>query len=286
MEKESRKITVKHYLNKRAKAKIYLHERFFPLYIQIIVNARKAQIKSKINEHLNIYRSDVDRISKYNKALNELLLMGYLSDTLFENIVSKELFPVYHLLQDEVQVLKKIIKFQKPFENENFNLSNFSKEYTKHVTEITTILDNKIKMEYKNELQRIFLNSIDSEDKRDIFRITNYIIHFVNWDNKFISFYEATYEILPSELKMIENLLKPELSTAIKAYKAYHSRINILKRFFEKRELGKISTLSYLDWVTDIKDFILKEFEKLFGKQKANEYANSLDAILIENVKG
>ena len=283
---ENRKITVKHYLNKRAKAKTFQGERFYPLYIQIIVNARKAQIKSKINEHLSIYRSDIDRISKYNKELNNLLLSGYMSDKLMDKIINEELFPIFHLLQDEVNVLTKIIKFQDPFRNENFSLSNFSIEYTRHVSEITNVLDTTIKQQYLDELNKVFLKSIDHDNSKDIFKISNYLIHFINWDNKFINFYEATYEILPSELKFIENHLTENLATAIKAYKAYHAIINVLKRFFEKRELGKISTLSYLDWVTDIKAFVLKEFEKLFGTPKAIEYVNSLDEILIKNVKG
>ena len=61
---------------------------------------------------------------------------------------------------------------------------------------------------------------------------------------------------------------------------AYHSKVNILKRYMEKRENGRISTLSYLDWITDIKDFLIKEFTKLFGKKKALEYVNNLDRIL------
>jgi len=58
----------------------------------------------------------------------------------------------------------------------------------------------------------------------------------------------------------------------------------VLKRFFEKRELGKISTLSYLDWQTDIKPFILKEFEKIFGEQKALQYILSIDHILSSTI--
>ena len=66
---------------------------------------------------------------------------------------------------------------------------------------------------------------------------------------------------------------------------AYHTKVNILKRFFEKREKGKISTLSYLDWEVEIKSFLQKEFEDIFGEQKALEYIISLDIILREEVK-
>ena len=66
---------------------------------------------------------------------------------------------------------------------------------------------------------------------------------------------------------------------------AYHSRVNVLKRFFEKRELGKISTLSYLDWQTDIRDYVHKEFEQLFGEQKTLQYILSLEALLTQDLK-
>ena len=68
---EKRKITVKHYLNLRAKPENLGREKFYPLYIQIIVNGKKAQIKSRIDEYLNIYRSDIERISDKNERLYE-----------------------------------------------------------------------------------------------------------------------------------------------------------------------------------------------------------------------
>ncbi len=282
---ESKKITVKHYLNKRAKPKTYHKERFYPLYIQIIVAGKKAQIKSKINEHLKIYRSDIERFTRNDDELNKLILAGYLSDKLLDKILKNKVFPIYHLLIDEVNIIKRIIRFYKPFEDENFTLSSFSNEYKKHTTEITNILDNKIKELYQSELKNLFLKSIDQDENRDVFKISNYFIHFINWENSFSNFYETTYEIIPSELKLIENLLSNELRTSIKAFMAYHSKVNILKRFFEKRELGRISTLSYLDWETDIKDFVTKEFEKIFGEQKSLQFVISLDNILVRNIR-
>ena len=282
---ENKKITVKHYLNKRAKPKTYHKDRFYPLYIQIIVTGKKAQIKSKINEHLKIYRSDIERFTKNDDELNKLILAGYLSDKLLDKIIKNKIFPIYHLLIDEVNIIKRIIRFYKPFEDENFTLSNFSNEYKKHTTEITNILDNKIKEMYQTELKSLFLKSIDQDENRDVFKISNYFIHFINWENSFSNFYETTYEIIPSELKLIENLLSNELRTSIKAFMAYHSKVNILKRFFEKRELGRISTLSYLDWETDIKDFVTKEFEKIFGEQKSLQFVISLDNILVRNIR-
>lgn len=281
----NRKITVKHYLNKRAKAKFLLKEKFFPLYIQIIVNGKKAQIKSKINEHLKIYRSDVERITKNNKEMNELLMQGYVSDKFFDEVRRARLFPLMHLLNDETAVITRIITFHKPFTNPDFTLNNFSDDYAKYTEEITQKLDSKIKELYLQELKSLFLKSIDQDENREIFKVTNYLIHYINWDNSFSNFYESTFEIIPSEFKMIENLMSNELRTAIKAFMAYHSKVNVLKRFFEKREMGKISTLSYLDWITDIRDFVYKEFEQLFGQQKALQYVVSIEELLTSDLR-
>lgn len=279
-----KKITVKHYLNKRAKAKSLNKEKHFPLYIQIIVNGKKAQIKSKINEHLKIYRSDIERITKNNKDLYELLMQGYFSDKLFEDILRVKLFPLHHLLMDEVAVITRIIEYNQPFTNKDFTLNNFSEDYTKYTEEISQKLDSKIKAWYLKELKDVFLKTIDQDENRDVFKITNYLIHYINWDNAFSNFYESTYEIIPTEFKTIENFLSNELRVAIKAYLAFHSKVNILKRFFEKRELGKISTLSYLDWETNIRKFVENEFELLFGEQKALQYVLSLDSILTSDL--
>jgi hypothetical protein len=285
MRTEGRKITVKHYLNKRAKEKHFQREGFYPLYIQIIVNGKKAQIKSKVCDHLKIYRSDLERLAKNDQELLHLFLSGYLSEAMFNSIFKKKTFPFYHLLTDEVNVLTRIIVFLRPFEDKDFSLNNFSWEYEKHTTEITRILDDSLKELYRAELKATFLKLIDQEDNKDLFKLANYFIHYINWENTFYNFYESTFEIMPSGLKSIENILPNELRTAIKAYLAYHSKVNLLKRFFEKRELGKISTLSFLDWQTDIKDFIMMEFEKLFGEQKALEYIISLDNILNTKIR-
>ncbi len=281
----NRKITVKHYINKRANAKLLVREKFFPLYIQIIVNGKKAQIKSKINEHLKIYRSDIERITKNNQEMNSLLMQGYVSERFFEDIEKSKLFPLYQLLIDEVSVITRIISLQQPFTNKEFTLNNFSDDYSKYTEEITQKLDTKIKELYLNELKGMFLKSINQEDDKDLFKITNYLIHFINWQNTFSNFYDTTLEILPDELITIDNLLSNELRTQIKAFMAYHSKVNVLKRFFEKRELGKISTLSYLDWQTDIRDYVYKEFEQLFGEQKTLQYIISLEALLTQDLK-
>jgi len=280
----SKKITVKHYLNKRAKPRLYKTEEYYPLYIQLIVDAKKAQIKSRLSQYLGLYHSEIEHFSKKDDQLDKLILSGYFTEKLYDNIIEDSLFPVAQLVEDEVSVITKIITLQKPFENKHFTLNHFSIEYKKHVTEITEILDDSIKVSYRKNLNNLFLDAVDKDEKKKTFNIANFFIHYINWNFPFSNFYEITYEVIPSELKYIENHLDPSLLTAIKAYMAYHSKVNIVKRYMDKQEDGKISTLSYLDWITDIKEFVIEEFTKIFGKKKAFEYIGSLDRILDRNI--
>jgi hypothetical protein len=282
---ERKKITVKHYLNLRAKEKVFQKEKYFPLYIQIIVNGKKAQIKSRIHEFLKIYRSDIERITQNNADFYNLILDGYFSEKLMELIEKRKLFPLAQLLLDEISVLKRIIIHLRPFDNNQFTLFNFGWEYQVHTTEITKIFDNHIKNVFQVELKEIFLKTIDQDNNRELFKTANYFINYLNWNNSFSSLYEETMEIMQKQLKMLENLLSNELLISIRAYLAYLSKVNIVNRLFERRQEGRITTLSYLDWQTDIKQFVYKEFVPLFGEQKALEYQISLDNILQKAIK-
>ena len=277
---EKKKITVKHYLNYRAKEKTFQKEKYFPLYIQIIVNGKKAQIKSRIHEYLKIYRSDIERITQNNADYYNLILDGYLSEKLLDNIEKRKLFPLFQLLNDEISILKRIISSQKPFENKSFTLFNFGWEYQVHTTEITKIFDTYIKESFLLELKDIFLKTIDQDENRDVFKTVNYLINFLNWNNSFSNIYESTTDMLSANMKTVDNLLSRELYTSIRAYIAYLQKVNIVNRLFERRQDGRITTLSYLDWQTDIKEYVYQEFLKALGEQKALEYLISLDNIL------
>jgi hypothetical protein len=275
-----KKITVKHYLNKRAKPKMFRKEEYYPLYIQLIVDAKKAQIKSRLSYYLSLYHSEIEQFTRKDSELYKLIISGYFTDRLYERIIDENLFPIANLLRDEVEVITKIISLQKPFENKQFTLNHFSVEYKKNVTEITEILDNYIKAAYRKNLNGLFLDSVDKDEQKKTFNIANFFIHYINWNFPFSNFYEITYEVIPSELKYIENHIEPNLLVAIKAYMAYHTKVNIVKRYMDKQEDGKISTLSYLDWITDIKEVLSSEFIKIFGRKRGIEYVNSLDRIL------
>ena len=157
----SKKVTVKHYLNRRAKPKIYRKEEYYPLYIQLIVDAKKAQIKSRLSQYLGLYHSEIENITKKDSQLDKLVLSGYFTENLFDKITTEGIFPVAPIMEDEIAVITKIIRLQKPFENKQFSLNNFSAEYVKHVSEITDILDTSIKDLYRKSLNKVFLDSVE-----------------------------------------------------------------------------------------------------------------------------
>lgn len=281
---KARKITVKHYLNKRAKAKVLGDEKYYPLYLQLIVSGQKAQLKSKIHEYFNVYRGYFEKLFPDDEK-NKLISQGYFSEQLFRKIESEKIFPLNHLFEDETLLIARIIKSILHYNTKTFSLNSFSSIYDLHVQDIHEILENAVKKYYISELNDIFLKSTKNEDYRKLFKVSNYFIHFINWNNRFCDYYEITYEVLPSEIKLLENHLTEELKLNIKAILAFHSRANYLRRFLDKTEKGYLPNINYMDWLDSGKEFISKEFIKIFGKQKAVEYINALDLILSKELK-
>ena len=273
------KITVKHYLNKRAQGVVNGEEHFFPVYIQIIVSGHKAQLKSKLSEGLKFYRNYTNKLL-LSSSVNDLISKGYLSENLLERVENEKTFPVYSLLEDEIRILKFIIITGQPFTNKAFSLVSISDNYKIYLRDIGEVLDEAIKKVYLEELNKVFLQFTSDTQQRKIFKVVNFFIHHINWKNSFSEYYQNTYEVLPSEIKLIENYLSTELKSLIKAYMAFSSRTNYLKRFLDKQDAGMFPFINIIDWEEKGKDFIFREFQKLFGKQKASEYIKSLDIIL------
>jgi hypothetical protein len=281
---KTRKITVKHYLNKRAKAKILGEEKYYPLYLQLIVSGQKAQLKSKVFEYFNSYRGYFEKL--YPDAERARLInQGYFSEQLFKKISNEKIFPLTNIFEDEIDLITKIIKSILLYNTKSFSLNNFSSIYDNHILDIHEILELAVKNYYIRELNEIFLKSTKTEDSRKLFKVSNYFIHFINWDNSFCDYYEITYEVLPSEIKFLENHLTEDLKLDIKALLAFHSRSNYLRRFLDKAEKGRLPNINYMDWLDSGREFISREFIKIFGKQKAIEYLNALDLILSKELK-
>ncbi|MCB8994710.1 MAG: hypothetical protein H6538_03780 [Bacteroidales bacterium] len=281
---KERKITVKHYLNKRAKAKLLGGEKYYPLYLQLIVSGHKAQLKSKISDYFNVYRGNLEKLFPDAEKL-KLINQGYFTDALFRKINSENIFPLSSLFANETELISDIIRTILHYNTKNFSLFNFSSLYDEHIKDIHEILELAVQKYYIRELNDIFLRSTKSEDSRKLFKVSNYFIHFINWENSFCDYYEITYEVLPSEIKFLENHLTDELKTDIKALLAFHSRSNYLRRFLDKSEKGLLPNVNYMDWLDSGREFISREFINIFGKQKAQEYMNSLDRILSKELR-
>ena len=284
MSVKQRKITVKHYLNKRAKARLLGEEKYYPLYLQLIVSGHKAQLKSKVSEYFHSYRGYFDKLFS-DPEKTKLIYQGYFSDHIFKKLSSEKIFPLSNIFQDETELITRIIKSILLYNTKSFSLINFSSVYDQHIKDVHEILENAVKKYYLKELNEIFLKSTKSEDSRKLFKVSNYFIHFINWENSFSNYYEITYEVLPSEIKFLENHLSENLKLDIKALLAFHSRSNYLRRFLDKTEKGQLPNVNYMDWLDSGKEFISREFIKIFGKQKAIEYINALDLILSKELK-
>jgi len=278
-------VQIQHFLNKEAETVSYQSEKYYPLFIEINIFNETTRIKSRIDDHLKIYKSALEKFTRGDKKFQELINSGYFSQKNLENINDNHTFPIYQLLEDEIYVIRKLIDFKITGKKDDYNLQNLGREYEIYTLEISDVFDNYIKKQYIEEVKSIFVHSVDKEKEKVIFKIANYLIHFINWNNSFYDFYDSTFEVFPSALKKIENRFSPELRNNIKAYMAYYNNINLLKRHFEKRELGKISTLSLLDWQTDIREILRKQFAKFFGRRKAAEYISCLNKIIVSTIK-
>jgi len=160
---KTRKITVKHYLNKRAKARLLGTEKYYPLYLQLIVSGHKAQLKSKAYEYFNTYRGYFEKLFP-DKEKSELINQGYLSESLFKKISTEKVFPITTILSDEIDLITNIIQSILLFNTKSFSLYNFSSIYDQHVKDIHEILETSVKNYYFKELNDIFLKSTKSED--------------------------------------------------------------------------------------------------------------------------
>ncbi len=279
-----RKVTVKHYLNTRGKPKIHDGKKYYPLYIQIIVAGHKAQLRSKIQEYLFPYLGYIknDVTDKKQVSLLEDL---YFTEDQYEKFLRQKVFPFSTILNDELRLATEVLNSWQPFSNKHFTLLHFASHFERYLRNIDEVLDYAIRQSYLAELNRIFRETSNSEEDRKLFKLTNYFIHFMNWDNPFCDFYEMTYEMLPSEIKYIENHLSDDLKIQIKALMAFHARENYLKRYMGKVEKGLIPTVHFIDWEEKGREFISKEFIKIFGRQKADEYIVTLDSILTRYIE-
>jgi hypothetical protein len=271
--------SIRHYLNRKIKPVVFKNEEFYPLSLAVNANGKEARMKSHLSEYLKIYAGHVERLTNGEPELARLFNAGLFSERWLTLIAKEKKFPIFHLMADEISVLTKVIELRAAKKGK-VALPNVESMYKNCVKEITDVIDDYIKSSFREELKALFLKSIDAPEKKEVFRIVNYFIHFLNWNHPFYTLYDETSELMPGELKKVESQLPKDLRLSVKAYTAFYTYINPLKRFFEKREQGRIATLSYLDWKSDIKELLIRQFSSMMGKRTAVLYADRLDEIL------
>lgn len=255
---------------------------FNSLWVVVEFDGKSIQIKSKVSEYLKLYRSDMDRITEGDKELCELICSGFFSEDLLNDMISNKRFPVYNLLEDEKYVIGKVLEMKEKQFLKQMTTESLEDEYQKYTLEIIDVFDRNVKSAYLKEIRELFHFTADKAKEKELFRLVDYLIHFINWDNSFYNFYDTSFDIIPGHLRKVENRLSHSLRLTIKAYLTFHSHVNTLRRLLEKRELGKISTLSLLDWQTDIKNILTRQFVTIFGRKKSTEYIQALQKILKE----
>ncbi len=271
---------ISHTFNLSEKSKNYQSEEFHSLNIVVVAGKKKIEIPSRISEHLSLYKSNLERITNSKKEIYNLICSGYFSKSMLDEFLLHKIFPIYHLLEDEKLVIAKISEIKKYQQGFPFTSGQLEKDYSLYAQEISDVFDKHVKRAYLSELRELFSVAAEKENEKELFRLSDFLIHFINWGNTFYNYYETCFDIIPGHLRKVENHLSNPLRTKIKAYMAYHTHINTLKRLLEKREQGRISTLSVLDWKTDIQQLLLKQFNSVFGSRKSNEYIKSLDGIV------
>jgi hypothetical protein len=270
-----------HKLLLSSEPKKFRSENFHSLVVDVEFNGKTIQIKSRLNVYLKLYRSDLDRITEGQKELCDLICSGYFSENLLNDMISNKQFPIYQLLEDEKYFIGKVIELKGGSFLTQMTAELLESEYQKYTLEITEVFDRHIKSSYLKEIRDLFLYTADKAKEKELFRLVDYLIHFINWDNSFFNFYDTSFDIIPGHIRKVENRLSNSLRLTIKAYLTFHTHVNTLRRLLEKREQGKISTLSLLDWQTDIKNILAKQFTSFFGRKKSAEYIQALNRILI-----
>ncbi|MBN2214185.1 MAG: hypothetical protein JW723_08070 [Bacteroidales bacterium] len=274
-----------HKLLLTSEAKKYKSGNFYSLGIIIEFNGRTIQLASRINEYLKLYKSELERLTDKEKELCELICSGYFSEVLLDDMISNKKFPVYNLLEDEKYVIRKVIGMKDKQFLAEMTARSLEKDYQKYTLDIIDVFDRHIKSAYIKEIRELFHYTADKAKEKELFRLVDFLIHFINWNNSFYDFYDTSFDIIPGHIRKVENRLSHALRLTIKAYLAFHSHINTLRRLLEKHEQGRISTLSLLDWQTDIKNILTKQFVTLFGRKKSAEYIQALQKLVQQEFK-
>lgn len=280
---QQQQFIVKHFLQEKAQSRSCRGVDYYPLFISIDANDQKTSIRSQMDEYLMPYLGDLEVSLGKDREIMNLVTRGYFSLELFSQISSVQSFPLTNLMEDELKLVESVIRYMKKSSGKNFTLDNLSQKYKLLSADISSVIDKNIKKKYYAELRKVFEMQLNDKKNPRAYKVSNFFLHFIRWDHDFYSIYENCYEIIPGELKFLENYYSVELNNSIKAYLSYQPRANVFKNLCGRQDMGEITRLTYLDWL-DIRKLLLKEFDKIFGSRTAKDYMDILDSILNEEI--
>lgn len=122
-------LQIQHYLNKQENVMAYSENEFYPVEVRVTLNNKTINIRSKISEYSRMYRSDIRKITEHNHKVVRYILQGYYTEDFYKRVFKEKLFPLYDLFMDEIDLITRVLDFNKPFDLKNFSPNNFSKEY-------------------------------------------------------------------------------------------------------------------------------------------------------------
>lgn len=276
--------SIKHTFHLKSKPRTDSGIEYYPLYIEIEAFGKQAMIKSQIHDYLTSYISDLRLSLGNNLEITKLVLQGLFSESLFKQVRQLKSFPLYNLLNDEILLVKNILSELKNRENERFSLEKFSEIYALYSSDITKVLDESIKRDYSRELRNVFEQNLHSSNNPKACKVSNFLLHFIRWDNDFLGIYDNCYEMMPGEVRFVEKYFSKETLHSIRAYMAFQPKINVFKNIFGRQEQGEITRLTYLDWL-QLKELLFVDFEAFFGSRTAKEYIDILHGMLEKQLK-
>ena len=112
-------ILVKHLIHNKAEAKTCRGMDYFPLYLQIEAFNEQILVKSQMHEYLLPYVSDVEVSLGKDREMSSLVMQGYFSLALFEQINQLSSFPLHNLLNAELKLVKLIVSHLKKVTGRN-----------------------------------------------------------------------------------------------------------------------------------------------------------------------
>ncbi len=268
-----------HFLDKTETAMLGGQGEFYPVYISVSSGIKNISVLSRIGHFMRPYMSDIESLVDKDLSSSGLMIEGFLTEGLMKRAKTEQVFPLTSLLEQELEIIKKAALREIELNGELTD-NNFAWSYARYSSDIAEILDRMIKKEFFKELEQVFEKYVNSDSDQKAYKIANYFIHYINWNNSFKDIYERSFEIMPDDIKHIEKYFSPSLSAAVRAYLALLPSLNILRQAYSSRNDGKITNLTYIDWIGKIRNVACEIFIRYYGERQGTEYLDRLDDLL------